>query len=246
MGYHWPKASVLQPLAPWLGVLLLLTLKTNRRGQAWWIWAPLGGLAGVGAFLPFLLGSLDSRMFGIFQDTFGVLVFSLAAVWLVATHLASEHRFATCLRLLLALAGFSLFGLVSQLRGGLDEATFPVGAMLGATSVVLAAALSLAGRRCRRRYRPAALGLWVAFFLFAAWLVVLSALFIPTLLGGGRTDTRPLVTAVLSMTALGFGALLPFLILSFTNSFYRERLEHLLGLTPDASPATGRWPGPCA
>jgi len=46
-----------------------------------------------------------------------------------------------------------------------------------------------------------------------------------------------LAIAALSMAGLAFGGLLPFLVLSFADAFYRERLKHLLHLTPPAPPS---------
>ena len=49
-------------------------------------------------------------------------------------------------------------------------------------------------------------------------------------------DLVMLLSAVLSATGMTFGAMLPFLILSFVNGFYRERLKGLLHLGDVAQP----------
>jgi hypothetical protein len=59
-----------------------------------------------------------------------------------------------------------------------------------------------------------------------------------------------LFAPVLMATGLSFGVLLPFLLLSFANAFYRQRLIHLLLLAPKppppppvapAAPALSQW-----
>jgi hypothetical protein len=66
-------------------------------------------------------------------------------------------------------------------------------------------------------------------------LLIFSPFFLVALgLGRGLPETMQLLTPVMSMTGLAIGVLLPFLILSFANPFYRERLRNLLRLAPPA------------
>lgn len=90
-----------------MGILCLLVFRPNRSAQAWWIWVPLGCLAGVAGRLPSILVSLPSSMLGIFQEALGVLAFGLAAVWLVSTYLGPRHRFVTFLGFLLGWIGLA-------------------------------------------------------------------------------------------------------------------------------------------
>jgi hypothetical protein len=56
------------------------------------------------------------------------------------------------------------------------------------------------------------------------------------LISGDSFDWSALLVAPIILALVSFVTLLPFLILSFTNAFYRERLKHLLRLPP-AGPA---------
>jgi hypothetical protein len=229
--YDW-SSSLLATLLPWVGILCLLGLKPNRRLQAWWIWAPLGCLAGATSLLPVVLRSLPSSDLALFQDALGLLSFGLAAAWLVSTRLESGHRFVGFLRFLGVLLGFGLFSVLTQFSGGWDDATLKTAVLVGVNSLVIAAALILAGLLSRRRYRPAVLCRWIIVLLLGLWLTIFSPFFVLSLgLGRAVIEIMHLAWVVLTVTGLAFGVLLPFLILSFANAFYRERLIHLLQLT---------------
>jgi hypothetical protein len=59
---------------------------------------------------------------------------------------------------------------------------------------------------------------------------------IETLATGGRVPMSAFFAPVLVTTGLSFGVLLPFLLLSFANAFYRQRLISLLLLAPKPPP----------
>jgi hypothetical protein len=99
----------------------------------------------------------------------------------------------------------------------------------------LAAAIVLCGLACRGRYRlfglclrlfASLLGVWVVLsvLVFALWRIVSS----------GHVEYAPFLAAGLFMVALTFALLLPFVVLSFVNSLFRERLMGLLQLQREA------------
>jgi hypothetical protein len=53
---------------------------------------------------------------------------------------------------------------------------------------------------------------------------------------GGNIPVLALLAIVGAMAGITFGVLLPFLVLSFANRFYRERLKALLHLGAAAAP----------
>jgi hypothetical protein len=226
-------------MVPWLAILLLLALKSNRGGQTWWIWLPLGCvMAVVGLALPGL-PFLPSNVAGIFLEFIGALAFGIAGMWLLAPLLVRKHRFVTFLCLLAALTGFSLFSFVIRQDWG-DAATPEpwVGLVPLALSVLaITAATTLAGLACRGRYRAFRLYLWLLVILLAIWTVVIGPFFIVAVItSGDRIPWMVLVSSVLVMTAVSFGTLLPFLILSSSNSLFRQRLMSLLHLAGDVPP----------
>jgi hypothetical protein len=236
----WVVPSIAPALLPWLGILVLLMLKPNRCAPAWWIWAPLI-LISVLAAPPLRL--LPSHMQGIFLDVILALTFGLAAAWLLGNHLGRRGRFQTFLALLPVLAGAGVVTFVG--RHGLDiddSEAMPAGIVFAACVVLMLAGLLLAARFCRRNYGWLKFTAWLAFLLALAWAVLI----IPVALiaSGGRIPASDLAIAVTTMNSISFGTLLPFLILSFANSFYHDRLKLLLRLGADALPPVNNAASP--
>ena len=239
VNYHWTVPSIIPSLLPWLAVLLLLLVKSNRCGQAWWIWVPLGCVAAVGQLLQPAFGFIPSETAAMFLDLVSSLAIGVAAVWLLAPQLARSHRLLTFLCLVPTLGIFSLFSfLMKQDWGG--GGTAVALAMLVPLAIgvfVVAVAILLAGLACRGRYRPWGLYLWIFLSLLALWLVILTPFFaFAMIVSGGQLPWQEFFVVVLVLTAAGFGTLLPFLVLSSANSLFRERLKLLLHLGRETLP----------
>jgi hypothetical protein len=123
---------------------------------------------------------------------------------------------------------------------------------LAISVLVVAAAVLLAGLACRGRYRPQGLYLWIFLSLLALWLVILMPFFaFAMIVSGGQLPWQEFFLMVLVLTAVSFGVLLPFLVLSSANSLFRERLKLLLHtereapppvLPPELAPSPGAGP----
>jgi len=236
--YDWAAANPMPQLLPWLAILGLLMLKPNRCASAWWILAPLGCVAGLASAPQPVLALLPSSQFEMFLELIGALGFGLAAAWLLSSYLAWKHRLLAFLGFLLALGGFSMLAFVGR-QGweGLGLETLQVGIFLGVSVLVISVAVSLAGLICRRRYGWLRLSLWLVAALVVVWLLVIGPFFVITLISSpGNVPVLVGFAAVGVATGLTFGTLLPFLVLSFANGFYRERLKALLHLGETASP----------
>jgi hypothetical protein len=73
--------------------------------------------------------------------------------------------------------------------------------------------------------------LWLIIVLAAVWLLVLGPFFISSMIvSGGNLPLGVLFSIIGVATGITFGVLLPFLLLSFVNGFYSERLKGLLHL----------------
>lgn len=231
--YNWLRGSLLPVALPWLATLLLLVVvKPNRDPRAWWIAAPLVGLSWATSLLPTLWPAVPANVMELFQDLAGVLVFGLGAVWLFSAYFKSQSRFLNVLGVLVVLVSFSslLFLLTQDWSEG-DVEMVQGGIFLGVGALVISAAVVLAGLLCRRRYRPLVLCAWLAALLLGIWFLVMAPFFLATTAGRGVPATELLVP-VLAVAGVCFAALLPFLLLSFANAFYRERLIRLLVLAP--------------
>ena len=108
---------------------------------------------------------------------------------------------------------------------------------LAISVLVVALAIFLAGLACRGRYRPLGLYLWIFLSLLALWLVILAPFFaFAMIVSGGQLPWQEFFLMLLVLTAVSFGVLLPFLILSSANSLFRERLKLLLHTEREAPP----------
>jgi hypothetical protein len=236
--YDWVMPSLMPQVLPWLAILALLMLKPNRFASAWLVMVPCGCVAGLACAPQSWLELLPSAQFEIFLELIGALGFGLAALWLLSSYLRWKHRLLTFLGMLLAQAGFSL--LAFAVRQGWEDAgleALQVGIFLGASVLVISLALTLAGLVCRGRYGWLRLSLWMMAALVVVWLLVIGPFFIFAMISSGGNVPLVALFGIVGVAAgITFGVLLPFLVLSFANGFYRERLKGLLHLGGAASP----------
>ena len=164
------------------------------------------------------------------------LGFGLAAVWLVSSCLACRHRMLAWLGILVAQGLFS--GLPYLLREGFEPETLDPAVFLALSALVISVALSLTGLVCRGRYGCLRVSLRLLAVLAAVLLLVIAPFCVFGMIAGReKLSVVQLLGSVVQllgfvgiMSGITFGALLPFLVLSFANGFYRERLKGLLHL----------------
>jgi hypothetical protein len=238
VGYDWVMPSLMPQVLPLLAILALLMLKPNRCASAWWILVPLACVGGVACLPEPVLEFLPSSQFEIFLELIGALGFGLAAVWLLSSYLGWKHRMLAFLGTLLVQGVFGTFAcLVRQGSEGLGAETLQIGMFLTASVLVIAVALTLTGLVCRGRYGWLRLSLWLMAALVVIWLLVIGPFFVIALISsGGSVPVLALFGFVGAAAGITFGVLLPFLVLSFANEFYRERLKALLHLGRAAMP----------
>ena len=244
VAYSWSMPSLMPLLVPWILLLVLLALRPNRCGRAWWILLPLGIWAGLGLGLhatatpDFLPGEfLES-----FLPLLSAAAFGFAAVFLLGFLLAGKPWPLVFLGMCAAQTLFSL----AALAAGADADSWP--AQLG-MSVVLTVcgvgtmlALALAGLFCRRRYGALKLSGWVLVWLLAGWLLLAIPFCLIAALSESFVPWAAFLLGFAAMAAVCFLAVLPFLILCFANSFYRDRFQAMLGI-PAKAPTPPSIPG---
>jgi hypothetical protein len=235
VAYDWVMPSVMPQVLPWLAILALLMLKPNRCASAWWVLVPLGCVAGV-ACAPQSL--LPSSQFEMFVELINALGFGLAAVWLLSSYLGGKHRMLAFLGVLLAQEGFSM--LAAVVRQGWEDVgmeTLQVVIFLAVSVLVISVAVSLAGLACRGRHGWVRLTLWLIAALVVVWLLVIGPFFIIALISSqGSVPVMAIFGVVGVAVGITFGVLLPFLVLSFANAFYGQRIKGLLHLGIAAAP----------
>lgn len=239
--FHWSPPNPLPRLIPWLAILILLVFPRNRTASAWWIWAPLGWALVLRAGMKAMFTFIPSEVLDVFCESLLALAFGMAAVWLLAPQLSSRLRIVAGLKILSVLAVFSI-GAYAVTQNWLEMGgqQFAGLIILGITATVVTLALCLAGFANRRKFHTARF-----------WFVVLLGLIVFTMLGllpfavvaflsDGAEVLGVLVIFALVSSGICFVLLTPYLILSFRNGFYRDRISALLrwdnGLPPVISP----------
>ncbi len=244
VNYTWTLPNIWLALLPWLLlVALLLLVKPNRCGRAWWIIAPVAGIL-ILQNLASGIGLLPTGLDEMFAESVAALAFGLASVWLLAPWLARKHRFLTFLCILPAFAIASGITVVLQQDWTDEDVLGPMQAIVFVAFGVgvISLALFLAGCLCRRRYRPVGLTLWSLVFLAVLWFaMVMPFVVIGMLASGGELPWLEFIGGILIIVALSFALVLPFLLLSFASGFYRERLKLLF---PVAEPVAPEMPAP--
>ena len=244
--YDWVPPSLIPQVLPWLAILALLLLKPNRCASAWWIWVPLACVGGLASAPESVLELLPSSRFGVFLDLMSALGFGVAAVWLLSGYLGWKHRMLAFLGILLSQAAFSVLAFVfRQDWQGFGMETLQLGLFLMASVLVISVALTLAGLVCRGRYGWVRLSLWLLTALVVVWSLILGPFFIFMMISSaGNVPPQVLLQVVAVATGITAGVLLPFLLLSFANGFYRERRIGLLLLSGVAAPPVITPPAP--
>ena len=241
--FVWRLLNLLPVLLPWLVVLALLALPSNRNARAWWIWLPLVILV-----LPAAGLETDDEGLSLSVQAAGAAGFGLAAIWLLGASLARRGRTVSIILMTLAFAAVSLLALavspLTELLEGLIEwqsvALFYLILFWMVGGIVFAGALNLTGWRCRQRFSRLRVSLWLPFWLWVMWFVAGGLVVcVATMIFREHFDWNGLLIGPAVLALASFATTLPFLILSFTNAFYRERIKALLRLPAEsASPPT--------
>ncbi len=235
MAFNWTRPNLLPVFLPWLSILLLLLVKGNRQGRAWWIWAPLVVVFVVHSWLGSI--SLVRELMDAFGPVMQNIAFGTAAVWLLGHLLCRNNRFLTFLATLLVWILFSgvAFAMSLYERSGIESVYS--GIFLGLTVLIVVAGFNLAGLLCRRRYGAIRVSVFTLLALVALWFIAAVPFYvIATKMSGGEVPAGQFFGGVLVLSLLGFLMLLPFLLLSFAEALYRDRLIELLRLRPSAAP----------
>jgi hypothetical protein len=244
--FVWTLPSLLPLLLPWLVVLGLLALPSNRTARAWWIWAPLAALALLGAGLGTVADAANNEGLSFSAQAASAAAFGLAAVWLVGAVLARRCRAISIMLMALAFAAVSMLAFVVSpmweqiwdLRRWVPAIPLYLLLFWMVGGLVFAGGLNLTGWMCRKRFSRRRVLLRLPFWLWVMWLVAGSLLgCVTTFVSNEHFEWTGVLLWPLVFALVSCGMILPYLILSFASSFYRERLKNLLRLPiTDSSP----------
>jgi peptidoglycan/LPS O-acetylase OafA/YrhL len=216
--------------------LPLFLFRPNRSSLAWRIWLPVGFTASAGIALVFLLADQDRNL----SQAVCSFIIGLAAVWLLMPYLKGRHRIGTFFKTLPVLAGFSLLAFVPALLvddGGWIDVPPYLAALLALASLVATLALVFTGRSVRRRFGRIRFVVWLAVWVVLAWTAIATPFAIAASLESGR-HWGEFVSGILLSSGIMLAMLLPLVLLSFFQPFYRARFFSLLNL-PQPDPSAG-------
>ena len=243
--FVWTVPNLLPLLLPWLAVLALLALPSNRNARAWWIWAPLVGVVLLGVSLEAAADTSNNEGLSFSVQAACAAAFGLAGVWLLGAGLARRGRAVSFVLMSLAFTAVSLLAVVvspvwEQLWGLRQyEPALLLYILLFwiAGGLVFAGGQNLTGWMCRKRFSCPRVLFRLPFWLWVMWLVAGGLLgCVMKFIINDSFEWMGMLMGTLVLALVSFGIILPYLILSFASSFYRNRLKDLLRLpTTDAS-----------
>ncbi len=208
-------------------ILLLVFVRANRTPRAWLIFIPL--------LIVNLLWSLFSKVLGV--DSAGMVIFSvlfhsytvgIAAVWLLGHKIANRRRFATFLLALAIMAVASLIGIVSYGMTDFSGEGLSILMCLGVLSLTMLLGFVLSGFMCRNRYSNLRFMLWLALWCEVACVAsMLVFYFIMSVIYRSSISLSEILfeffPAALIFGLCAYLIVLPYMILAFRSSFFRQR-----------------------
>jgi hypothetical protein len=231
--YHFPQAGL------WLIVVSLLFLGANRKLQAWLILAPLVGINVVLYFVKILFSSLSIEPFSSISEllfsVLGSLALGFAALWILSFALGNRNRFLSLVLAAIIMAAVAILG--TLLSGSFVFAfqAVPNLFLYGVSALAALLGLALAGAVSRRRFSARSfmmrLPLWtilvgiVEAFVYIGVILALvgRAAYVQGIFSGA------LIAGVV-VGALSYLILLPFMALTFSSKFYRNRFNAVFRL----------------
>jgi hypothetical protein len=202
-----------------------------------WVAVPLAFSLALVSWLWAITGIASEAPEGVFEIVIAVQ-FGLAATWLLSPYLKRRGRFLTFLGMLATMELFSLFTCAVAQPPDRDSNLGYILIGGAVVALLLSLAINLAGWSCRSRYEWRRFALWLILWIMAGWLAV----FVVMSMIERPGPLLEMATAFAIFSAVSFGLLLPFLLLSFANAFYRERLKELLRLADAAPPSAPQPP----
>jgi hypothetical protein len=209
--------------------LVFVALKENRTPQAAWILAPIALLATVYSAVMKIL-QMDFGSTVQLNVMFTIMVLGFSMVWLLAERIGNRNRFVTFL-----LAGLIYFGFlgVNLLSGGFGKHMIAIVSLAAISIPAILLAFIMAALQSPKQFNAARFIIYIGAALFSVLLIIFSIImfiFYPTQNMPVKTQIIEVLIASFFSSLIYYAGLLPFLILLFSNPFWRKRFEAVLGI----------------
>jgi hypothetical protein len=228
--YHFSLLYHAQYIIPWLIFLLVfVSLNENRTAQAAWILAPIALLAIVYSTVMSIL-PMDSGGTVQLNVMFTIMVLGFSMVWLLAERIGSRNRLVTFL-----LANLIYFGFlgVNLLSGGFGKDIINISYLAAISIMAVIFAFIAAALIPQKPFNTARFIIYIGAALFGVLLIIfsitLSILYQIQNLPANTWVADSLIVSFFS-SLIYYTGLLPFLILLFSNTFWRRRFEAVFGI----------------
>jgi hypothetical protein len=243
--YNWKWYHSMPSMA--LSVVLALAIvlvRDNRDPRVLLILIPIIVVNLLWSWFQRILGG-PSDVIAIFAILVKAFVVGVAVLWLLAYKLGNRNRLVTFLLALLVMAAVGFVGLVSH-QAWASPAGFKLVVLQVVAIVTMLLVFAVTGWLCRRRYGPWRFMLWLLLWMVACTLAAFTMF---SMFAGGLTDLDRFIQVLPQVLLVGllFGACmyvlnLPFMILAFCSSFFRERFYayfHLRSMPMGPHPPAG-------
>lgn len=233
--YNWRWYYSIPGLALWVVLIAaFIFIKANRNPQALLILAPLLILNLLWLLFKKVLGmsSSDAQQFDVLFQSISI---GIAVLWLIAHKLGGFNGFVRFCLSLCILAVIAVFGTLSY-RTGFSGETSLFLVLLVFMNIILLLAMTASGWLCKRQYLPVRYMLWLGLCTLFGSAVAMIGVFIIGMLFIFPGQPK-LMSVIFDVAGVGliFGVCLyvlnlPYMILAFRSSFFRERFYACLRL----------------
>ncbi len=242
VNFDWKWSYSAPGFVIWLALILAIVLpKANRDSRILLIFVPLVIVNLL--WLVFKKASgMPSSSASQFDTVFHSIAVGIAVLWLVVNYF---ERFRGFVRFLLSfgiIVAVAYLGTLSYSTEFSNEVVLFL-ALFAFLAITILGATTIAGKLCKWKYRPLCFMLWLALWTLLGSLCTTFGFFIVGTFIMSSGPGPDILEAMLMLTLVGliFGLCLyvfnlPFMILGFTNPFFRERF--CACLCPKSMPTT--------
>jgi hypothetical protein len=241
--YYWKWSYNASGLIVWLALILATVLpKANRNPRTLLIFVPLVIVNLL--WLVVKASGIVSSDASEFSTVFHSIAVGITILWLIVNYFNRFRGWARFLISFITIVVVSYLGTLSYSTGFPTELIL-IPILCASMAITMLSAMTIAGKLCQWKYRPLNFMLWLALWTPLVSLVTTFVFYIVgfAIMSSGSGPYILQMILMVSIVGLIFGLCLyvmnlPFMILGFTNPFFRERFCSCLRLKSIPTNAT--------